>query len=602
MSPLWVGRDGCRGAELGSASVLKPLTVPGQATPDTGVDVAFTRVLYTFFRSLPLVFRGNCRLTGHPCLLTYNQNFFPYSGAANPLRSFLHTHVSSSESHAALPRWIPLWLGAIPAMYFLTPLTSLALPALRRLPRAAQFVLLVYALSQQVPALFSPEPVLASLLALARTALMIGMVAVGVVIGTSERLKSVTYGLIIIYLTTLIFSLISGLNPLASRLIHPYMTSVAIGIAGAYGIWIALFIGGSLWWRWILGMSGLGILLLSGSRGPLIAALAGVLAGFAVQRIQNVVIGLLITTGLFFGSVYVGERFDLEPIGRLTTTDTTGRDVIWYNALTLIRAHPWSGVGSYRLGKYLAGPAQACPQVQTNPSAAHCPDWVQHLGTLWFIAHNVTMHQLAESGPLGLFGLFLLLASIVGSTLTSGQPLASAVIFGMLISNFTDNTLLLPSPFFGELFWVVAGIQLLHFRVFSWRESTIGIIILFALSFPSYASLLFKGTEKIMVRINYLSVPAYVSKTGVYAAHVQFALPPGTYRASLNSCRDACMDLQTQFFQVGSVPMTMLSFDAVLPSRGRQKIQLRLLAGKSTLRSSPLALREWLLVADQFEK
>ena len=312
-------------------------------------------------------------------------------------------------------------------MYLLSPLSLLALPALRQLPRAAWGILAFYAVSQQLPALFSPEPLLASALALGRTLLMFGLIGMGVVLGSTERLRPLGMGLALIYFTALVYSWLNGSDILVSRLTHPYMTSIALGLGGAFGIWLALFAGGQLWWRVVVGVTGLGVLLLSGSRGPLLAALVGCLAGFIVQRGRRVALALLLGVGLLLGGFYAGDRLGLEAVTRLGSADTTGRDIVWYNTLTVIQSQPWSGVGSYRLGRYLAPPSEGCPVISpaSLEATTACPGWLRRLGSPWLIAHNLTLQQLAETGPLGLFGLLLLLAAVVTATGIGRSALAT---------------------------------------------------------------------------------------------------------------------------------------------------------------------------------
>ncbi len=73
------------------------------------------------------------------------------------------------------------------------------------------------------------------------------------------------------------------------------------------------------------------------------------------------------------------------------------------------------------------------------------------------IAHNVTLQQLAETGPLGLLGLFVLLGVVVVSAVWVRDPLGVAVLSGMLLATATDNILVVPSPGVAEVFWVTVG-------------------------------------------------------------------------------------------------------------------------------------------------
>ena len=160
--------------------------------------------------------------------------------------------MSASPEAGSAPLWHRVWLALLAPLYFISPLALLSLPSLRTLPRSAQGLLLLYALSQQLPALLTSSPVEASLLALARTLLMGGLIGMGVQWRRSERLMPLGIGLILVFATALVISLINGVPLLSSRLSHPYMTSITLGLAGALAFWLGLFGQGKPWWRVLL--------------------------------------------------------------------------------------------------------------------------------------------------------------------------------------------------------------------------------------------------------------------------------------------------------------------------------------------------------------
>ncbi|UQN09556.1 O-antigen ligase family protein [Deinococcus sp. QL22] len=498
------------------------------------------------------------------------------------------------DSPASPPRWIAPWLAASPAMYLLSPLALLALPYLRTLPQPVLWILGFYALSQQLPALFSPEPLLASATALVRTALMFGLIGVGVALKDSQRLRPLAIGVAIIYATALIFSVAGGNDFLISRLTHPYMTPIALGLAGAFGIWTALFIQGHLLWRVPLGLAAIGILLLSGSRGPLAAALVGCMAGLIVRRGRKTALALLLGAVVLLGGFYVGDRLGISAVSRLGSADTTGRDIVWYNTLTVIQSEPWSGVGSYRLGKYLAPPSESCPVVTTLVDNTGCPEWIEKLGSPWLIAHNLTLQQLAETGPLGLLGLFVLLGSIGAAALTTRNSLAVAVLSGLLAATITDNTLLVPTPFFGEVFWVVAGMQLLHMPVLKASAGWLGAGLGAVLSTPLFANALIM-TPHLTQReqITLLIAPNSNVSQKQYTAFVQLNAPSGQYRAALHSCNSYCKPLETLSFEISESISPLLTFKVFLPLQEEQTLELRLLPGRSSLHIQPLSIKRW---------
>jgi O-antigen ligase len=502
-------------------------------------------------------------------------------------------------AETAPPRWIAPWLALLAPLYVISPLALLALPQLKKLPLAAKYILTFYAISQQLPALFSPEPLLASVLALGRTLLMFGLMGVGIALGSIERLKPFAIGLGVIFVTAIVYSILGGLDVLTGRLSHPYMTPITLGLSGAFGIWIALFRRGRLLWRIPLGVGALVVLLLSGSRGPLAAALLGCIAGFIIRRGKRTATALLVGTVLLIGGFLIGDRLGVGAVSRLSSSDTTGRDLVWYNTLSVIRSQPLTGVGSYRLGKYLAPPGDSCTLFAgTNGQAAKCPTWISNLGSPWLIAHNVALQQLAETGPLGLLGLFLLLGTTVVASIQSRSALGLASVTGLMIATINDNTLLLPSPFFAEVFWLVCGLLLMGLRPVTLPAGLLSGGAILTLSVPVLAGSLFPSSN-FLSQLTFLQAPLTVKTVRSYQVIARFELPPGEYRASLDTCTDFCVTLTTLPFTSGTDRAPVLTLQGDLRTVRRQRVELRLLAGKSSLNLHPLGIRSWTVTVVQ---
>jgi O-antigen ligase len=499
---------------------------------------------------------------------------------------------------APVPLWIRVWLALLAPLYFFAPVAVFALPALRRLPRAAWWVLGFYALSQQLPALLTPEPLLNSGLALARTLLMLGFMALGASLNSTRQLAPLGVGLAVVYVTALGMTGLDGLNPLSQRLGHPYMTPITLGLAGAAGIWVTVFAGGRLWWRVPLGVAALGILLLSGSRGPLAAALVGTALGFAVRQSRRVALGILAGAALLAGGFYLGQRLDLPAINRLGNADTSGRDLVWNNALSVIRSEPVSGVGSYRLGTRLSPPGEGCTLWPApDGSLTPCPAWIDRLGQPWLIAHNVTLQELAESGPLGLLGLFVLLGVATAAAWRQRDPLGLAVLSGLLIATANDNTLIVPGPFVGELFWVTVGAVLARMPQRSpavgWAGGVTAAGLLAALSFPLLVGAL-RPAPPIDASLDALIAPRRVTDPQNYQAFVRLNLPPGPYRVSLRACRRSCSTVTTlPVTAPASGPTPLLKLGGDLYDTAEQRVELLVYPGKGTVRPQPLAQTSW---------
>lgn len=492
------------------------------------------------------------------------------------------------------PSWLPVWLAALAPLFIVSPLSLLGWPALKSLPRPAQFLLAFYALTQVLPSLLAPQPLLALGGALLRTVLMFGLMGLGTRLPSSQSLWPAALGLGAVYLTALGYSALNGLDLFTGRLAHPYMTSTTLGLAGAFGVWFALFLRGHWGWRLPLGLGGAAALLLSGSRGPLLAALLGsVFALLAVQR-RRLLLPFMALLLLGGGAVTVGERFGLSFLTRLTQLDTTGRDVVWNTTLSVIQTYPVAGVGSYRLGASLTPPSQPCallelPNAQEDASKQDCPTWIARLGNPWLIAHNVTLQQLAETGPLGVLGLFVLLGVVLASAFAARDALSLALLGGLLVTNINDNTLLVPSPFFAELFWLLAGLHLRHWSPAEspWRAGLTGAGLLTVLSLPLWAAAL-PPQRAGDWGLTYFSAPP---ATGEQRVYVQLSGPSGSYRAVLRACDPTCVTLETVPFSLSETQKPIVTLKArVKPGT---PLRLQILPARSTFGLNVLTERRW---------
>ncbi|RJF71956.1 O-antigen ligase domain-containing protein [Deinococcus cavernae] len=489
----------------------------------------------------------------------------------------------------------------------LSPLALLALPRLKSLSRKAQWALALFSLSQVLPALGSSEPLVNLVLAAIRCLLMLGLMAVGASLDSSRALVPMAAGLGIVYATALVGSVgvqsFTGL--LGQRLWHPYMTSVTLGLAGAVGVWLALFVGVRAWWRWPLGLAALVTLTLSGSRGALAAALLGCGLGWATYRNRR-----RLSAGLFAGMallsvVYVvGQRQDVAAVLRLTGSDTSGRDLIWNDTLSVIQSAPLTGVGMYRLGERLTPPGQPCqmwPSRSNEPSP--CPDWLARLGNPWVIAHNVTLQQLAETGPLGLLGLFGMLGLAVSAAFIQRDPLTVAILTGMLLATVTDNTLLVPGPFIGELFWVTIGLVLSRLPpdppALSWPAGLTAATTLLLLSAPITALILRQPLHQ-PAQVTALIAPRSVGDAaGLYDVYARVDLPAGVYRAVLRACARNCITLDVAPVELSAgvtrhaTPRAVVHLSGHLQDVAQQKVELAIYPQKPGWHPGALASREW---------
>lgn len=475
-----------------------------------------------------------------------------------------------------------LWLLTLPIFPPVSLLALITTAYTRHFPRPFWWVIGAYAASQQIPALLAPEPLLATLLALARTILIIGLLGMGAALAHTGHYKWIAAGLTVTLVIAFTYSVANGANLFTARLSHPYMTSITLGLAGAISLWIALFHQGKPHWRYPLSALALFALLASGSRGPLLAALIGAVIGFITSRQakhQNTYwpLLLLLTTGLTLG-IGAGRNLDATAVTRLTRTDTAGRQLAWQETRSIIQATPLSGVGSYRLGVYLRPADKPCELFpDSTGKAAACPAWLSKLGSPWLIAHSLLLQQWAETGPLGTLGLMTLLGFIVICAFHRRDPLSTAILSGLLIASLTDNTLLIPSPFFAELFWVTAGIQLVNLPP-NWlpRWDNVGWAItalLVVFSLPLLMGRLIPTTIP-PVQLLILNAASQVRASEPYSVLALVELPAGLSTLALQRCELGCRTVESMALSLTVPEDRVLRFSGQLGSGSVQNLKL----------------------------
>ena len=504
------------------------------------------------------------------------------------------------------PRGIVGWLGLLPAVYFVSLFSVTGLGELRKLPRPVQLLLGFYVLSQFLPAFLAPQVLLALGYALARSVLVLGLIGWGVRLKDSRQLQWMLVGLVLVGITALVYTQFARQGLSFGRLSHPYYTSVSLGLAGAAIGWLTLFGRGAYWWRVPAGVLGMVVLLLSGSRGPLLAFLVGSLAAIFLRYFSRR--GALVTlavAGVGLALLVGLSSLNFDALQRLRERDAAGRDVIWQNVSSIIHTYPLAGVGSYQLGTHLIGDAAPCEFFtgeDGNPRT--CPAWLSGLGRPWIIAHNAALQQLAETGPLGLLGLLTLISVALSLSWVSRDSLGFAMLTGLVVASVTDNTLLVPSPFFAELFWLTVGVQLGKWQVtrgVAVPSATAGVAlgVLAVLGAPvlmtTWAGV--KGRSTNLPEITWLYNPVQVTPGQEYSAYVRLkgqnsARVPQSYRLSLNACAGTCQEVAQRQVTLGQEEQVVLVSGKVLTGEP-ERMELRLLPGQASLNYSPLWQLNW---------
>ncbi|TFU15391.1 O-antigen ligase family protein [Thermus tengchongensis] len=356
-------------------------------------------------------------------------------------------------------RFLPLALALAPLFPPLALLAPLFLGYLRRLAPWALGLLAFYAFSLLLPALLAPEP-LAFPLALGRVLYVLGLVGAGVALfrqapEPARALAPLGYGLFLLYGSALLASyLVFGDKVAEIRLMHPFHSPVGLGFLGALGVLLAVYVRYPWPFRLLLGLLGGVVLLLTASRGGMLALLLGSAGGLLFRGRGLWALGL---AGFL---LFAALSLDTPISQRFFQAHLSGREGLWLRAYEVFQAHPWTGVGPYVLGDYLKGTLLGdCflfPLLEAKGLA--CPDGLRPLGGLWTFAHNHLLQALGESGILGAVGLLLLVGGFLAGAW--GEGLLFSLLLAFAAMGMTDNPFSVPSPFRGEIFFLLGGMAL----------------------------------------------------------------------------------------------------------------------------------------------
>lgn len=356
--------------------------------------------------------------------------------------------------------WLIALVPVVPPLYLAA---FAALGYWRALRPLARGVLLFYLGSQLAAALLAPSPLLSVPLALVRGLFVVALLLAGVRLADVRWLHYLLAGLVVVYLLAFWTSFAAfGPHFLERRLVHPYYTTVSIGLAGALGVLLALDWRARWWWKLPVAALALAALAFSGSRGAMAVLVVGGLVA-AMLRGRRYLWGLAAAggvAGLGYLLLASGER--VTALARLFSLNPSGRDLVWERAYAAFVQHPWGGVGPYQLGPWLTSLYRSGCHLWAGARSLglDCPGWLEPFYGAWLIGHNLLLHSLGETGVLGTLGLLALLALVGYAAVRAREPLLAAIYFGYLAMSLVDNPMAVPSLHLAEVFWVAGGMAL----------------------------------------------------------------------------------------------------------------------------------------------
>lgn len=427
---------------------------------------------------------------------------------------------------------VGLFLVFFPSLYFISPLFACWLINVKLLPMPAKLVLLVFMLSQLVSAFLSSNPIHSFILVFLKSFLILGCIGFGATFRLRETRAHLSKGLLIVIGISLLYSFGVSMS-LSTGILHPYMTSSTLGICGVFLFYFYLF-GGvvrNIFYWIVLFLSGF-VVILSGSRLSILTLLIGLAMAILLNPekykfSRRYVSYVSLFVFLFFCCVYFFRDLVMVEILRL---DDSGRSSIWYSALSMLKHMPFGGVGAYGAGSYIYANPSNCDSFNQNLSFCH--ELLGKLGKPWLTLHNTPLQQLVESGVIGFSGFYLLISAVFWGALKSKNSLVISITTGALFLSSYENVILVPTPFFGEIFWIFSGYGLMNFNCFAFKKIVAVSVLISILSILPILTL-FSPSHYQEKLFNFAILDS--SNELTYSVSRQ-----KDYRISLFSCKDIC--------------------------------------------------------------
>ncbi|WP_162145444.1 O-antigen ligase family protein [Deinococcus ficus] len=418
------------------------------------------------------------------------------------------------------------------------------------LPSFLKVVVIIFCLSHVGAALLSPSLFTATIWTIFRLFILVGLISYGSHLKDLRGIRFLAIGILASELLAIFFTITVD-SGLTSRLKHPYMTSVSLGLVGSFGIWISVLGRDLLWKTWNLALSLLLfslstlVVLFSGSRSAVAATIIGLIfAAITFERKQAIktLFAILIIIAVYIlllGFSNVGFLF------RILDGNTSGRSAIWYSALSLIKSQPYSGIGAYQFGNYNNGIQEGCASFNSEAVIDNCRGIIDIIGTPWIITHNATLQELVEFGFLGIASFYVLLGLILYAAIKTRIPLVLAFVVGMMCMSLYDNVLIVPSPFFAEVFWVIGGYCIARVKLNLRQFTAIPFLLFIVISSPVF--IMFFPLE----RNNYLSRLSGVFEDQEGKRNIAVMIEKSELEVVIFECTNYCVAVESNFSSRG---------------------------------------------------
>ncbi|WP_261664948.1 hypothetical protein [Deinococcus sp. Marseille-Q6407] len=171
------------------------------------------------------------------------------------------------------------------------------------------------------------------------------------------------------------------------------------------------------------------------------------------------------------------------------------------------------------------------------------------------------------------------------------DALGTALLAGLIVATTNDNTLLVPSPFFAELFWITAGVQLTRLQAWQPGQAITAAGLLAAVSFPVWAT---RPPTPLPGELLFFRAAAEAETPRDYDTYSRWQLAPGEYRVLLRSCTESCTIISTATLATtAEQPVASFKLSGDLRQIPEQRLELQVYPGQSSVQVTPLATHSW---------
>lgn len=338
------------------------------------------------------------------------------------------------------------------------------------------------------------------------------------------------FGIYIHIALSIIFTLLFSNS--VKILAHPFITSTSLGILIALSLLLANTSHRST--TIIIQLMLLGLLFWTESRTGVLFLISALLFRLYFYRPKLKYFNLIKL--LIFASIVPLLIYQYIHIVKL---DGSNRDQIWFSAIDALPKIPLFGVGAYSIGKNLTDLSSHCelwPSIRDL--GVSCINIFENVQMYWLIAHNGFIQSVADSGIFGFAFTTLLLTAAVCGFVASSNVFSASILFGLVVSSNVDASTLIPSPGFGEIYWILIGQGLNRFSPVFNRNYLVWLIVLIilpsAILLPDTVNSIF--TKEVSPRIFSLYFQDQISREENYRIIIAVRNTSRRYKAVLRYC------------------------------------------------------------------